>query len=159
MGTPQGAVISPLLANIYLHYVLDQWTHQWRGRKAKGAVIIVRYADDFVLGFQYREEAEQYCRELAVPLSQFGLQLHPEKTRLADQTGYLYLPGFSPYLCEGPRRWVYDPAEDGRETSETQVEADPRRTAAPTARFDPRTGEVGPDRRPGILQLSRGPGQ
>ncbi len=84
VGTPQGAVISPLLANIYLHYVLDLWTHQWRGRKAKGAVIIVRYADDFVLGFQHREEAEQYRRELAVRLSQFGLQLHPEKTRLIE---------------------------------------------------------------------------
>lgn len=84
VGTPQGAVISPLLANIYLHYVLDLWTHQWRGRKAQGAVVIVRYADDFVLGFQYREEAERYRRELAERLAQFGLSLHPKKTRLIE---------------------------------------------------------------------------
>ncbi len=95
VGTPQGAVISPLLANIYLHYVLDLWAHQWRRRKAKGAVMIVRYADDFVLGFQYREEAERYRRELAERLSQFGLQLHPEKTRLIE---------FGRYASENRRR-------------------------------------------------------
>ena len=83
-GYATGGVSSPLLANIYLHYVLDQWTHQWRGRKAQGTMIIVRYAADFVLGFQYREAAEKYRRELAVRLSQFGLQLHLEKTRLIE---------------------------------------------------------------------------
>ena len=170
VGTPQGAVISPLLANIYLHYVLDLWSHQWRGRKAKGAVIMVRYTADFVLGFQYREAAEQYRRELAVRLSQFGLQLHPEKTRLiefgrrasenrrrggAEETGYLYLPGLSPHLCERPQRRVYDPAEDRGETSETQVEEGPRRTVAPTARFAPRTGKVGPVRPPGLFHTMR----
>ena len=60
VGTPQGAVISPLLANVYLHYVLDLWAHQWRSRHARGDVIIVRYADDFVLGFQHRSEAERF---------------------------------------------------------------------------------------------------
>ncbi len=83
VGTPQGAVISPLLANIYLHYVLDQWTLHWR-KHARGDVIIVRYADDFVLGFQHRHEAERFLAELKARLNQFGLSLHPEKTRLIE---------------------------------------------------------------------------
>jgi len=64
IGTPQGAVASPLLANIYLHYVLDLWANQWRKRKTRGEMIIVRFADDFVLGFQYREEAERFLRDV-----------------------------------------------------------------------------------------------
>ena len=65
VGTPQGAVISPLLANIYLHYVLDLWVHGWRSHQARGEVYIVRYADDFVLGFQYRADAQRFQSELA----------------------------------------------------------------------------------------------
>jgi RNA-directed DNA polymerase len=84
VGTPQGAVISPLLANVYLHYVLDLWAQQWRGRHAKGDVIIIRYADDFVLGFQYRSEAERFLNDLQERLGRFGLSLHPEKTRLIE---------------------------------------------------------------------------
>jgi RNA-directed DNA polymerase len=80
-GTPQGAAISPLLANIYLHYVFDHWVHQWRSRNAK-ATIVARYADDFVVGFQRREDAERCWRELEERLKKFGLELHPEKTRL-----------------------------------------------------------------------------
>jgi group II intron reverse transcriptase/maturase len=83
-GTPQGAVISPLLANIYLHYVLDLWVNQWRRREARGEVIIVRYADDFVLGFQYREDAERLRRALESRMEKFGLTLHPDKTRLLE---------------------------------------------------------------------------
>jgi len=83
-GTPQGAVISPLLANIYLHYVLDLWVQQWRRREARGDVIIVRYADDFVMGFQYREDAERLRNALEARMSKFGLALHPEKTRLLE---------------------------------------------------------------------------
>jgi RNA-directed DNA polymerase len=81
-GTPQGAVISPILANLYLHYVLDLWVNQWRRKKARGDVIIVRYADDAVLGFQYRDEAMRFLVELRERLAKFGLELHPEKTRL-----------------------------------------------------------------------------
>lgn len=84
VGTPQGAVISPLLANIYLHYVLDQWAHHWRRKYASGDIIIERYADDFVMGFQHRHEAIRFLAELKVRLNQFGLTLHPEKTRLIE---------------------------------------------------------------------------
>jgi group II intron reverse transcriptase/maturase len=84
VGTPQGSVISPILANVFLHYVLDLWAHQWRNRHARGSVIMVRYADDFVMGFQSRVDAERFLRELHKRLEQFGLQLHPEKTRLIE---------------------------------------------------------------------------
>ena len=81
-GTPQGAVISPLLANIYLHYVFDQWVHQWRQRHAVGDVTVVRYADDSVMGFQYEGEARRFLRALRERMAKFGLSLHPDKTRL-----------------------------------------------------------------------------
>jgi group II intron reverse transcriptase/maturase len=83
-GTPQGAVISPILANLYLHYALDLWVDQWRRKKATGDVIIVRYADDAVLGFQHRHEAERFLEQLRERLGKFGLELHPEKTRLIE---------------------------------------------------------------------------
>lgn len=83
MGTPQGAVISPLLANIYLHYVLDLWVNKWR-KGARGDVIIVQYADDWIMGFQYRKEAERFLHKLRERLAKFGLELHPEKTRLLE---------------------------------------------------------------------------
>lgn len=83
-GTPQGGSISPLLANIYLHYALDLWAHDWRKRQSHGDVIIVRYADDFVVGFQHRSEAERFLRELRQQLERFRLELHPEKTRLIE---------------------------------------------------------------------------
>jgi group II intron reverse transcriptase/maturase len=84
VGTPQGAVISPLLANIYLHYVLDRWVIEWRKVHAKGDAVIVRYADDFVLGFQYRGEAERFLKQLRERMAEYGLELHPEKTRLIE---------------------------------------------------------------------------
>ena len=81
-GTPQGAPISPLLANIYLHYVMDLWVRQWRRRTAQGEMIAVRYADDSVLGFEKPEDAWSFRHALEVRLAQFNLTLHPEKTRL-----------------------------------------------------------------------------
>lgn len=81
-GLPQGAVISPLLSNIYLHYVFDLWSHAWREKKAKGDVIIIRYADDAVLGFQNKWDANEYLALLNRRLDRFGLATHPEKTRL-----------------------------------------------------------------------------
>jgi RNA-directed DNA polymerase len=81
-GTPQGGSASPLLANVYLHYVFDLWAQRWRKKRAHGDVIIVRYADDFIVGFQHRADAERFRRELGERLAQFRLELHPEKTRL-----------------------------------------------------------------------------
>jgi RNA-directed DNA polymerase len=80
-GTPQGAVISPLLSNVYLHYVLDQWSDQWR-QAAAGEMTIVRYADDAIVGFQHEHEAKRYLRELREHLQQFGLELNEDKTKL-----------------------------------------------------------------------------
>lgn len=83
-GTPQGGNVSPLLANIYLHYVLDLWAHRWRRQHARGDVIIVRYVDDFVVGFQYREEAERFLADLRERMLRFRLELHADKTRLIE---------------------------------------------------------------------------
>ncbi|MCA9729563.1 MAG: group II intron reverse transcriptase/maturase [Candidatus Eisenbacteria bacterium] len=81
-GTVQGGSISPLLANLYLHHVFDLWADQWRNRHAKGAVVVVRYADDFVVGFEHRDDAERFLAGLVERMQRFGLELHPEKTRL-----------------------------------------------------------------------------
>jgi RNA-directed DNA polymerase len=83
-GTPQGAVVSPLLANIYLHYVFDLWAERWRRREASGDMIIVRYADDLVVGFQHKADAERFWAALAQRLATFALTLHPDKTRLIE---------------------------------------------------------------------------
>ena len=84
-GTPQGSVISPVLANVTLHYVLDAWVHRiWRPQRAQGEMIIVRYADDFVLGFQHRSDAERFLREATARFAEYGLTLHPDKTRLIE---------------------------------------------------------------------------
>lgn len=83
-GTPQGGSISPLLANIYLHYGFDLWIDHWRRTQAKGDIIVVRYADDFVIGFQYKWEAERFVKELQERFGTFNLELHEEKTRLIE---------------------------------------------------------------------------
>jgi RNA-directed DNA polymerase len=83
-GTPQGASISTLLANVYLHYVFDLWVHRWRGRHARGEMLVVRYADDFVVGFQHRGDAERFWAALRERFAQFGLELSEEKTRLIE---------------------------------------------------------------------------
>jgi len=83
-GTPQGAVISPFLANVYLHYVYDLWVNAWRERHARGHMIVVRYADDTVVGFQHRQEALKFLEDLKGRLAKFSLELHPEKTRLIE---------------------------------------------------------------------------
>jgi len=83
-GVPQGASASPLLANVYLHYVLDLWANQWRDRHARGDVILVRFADDFVAGFQHRDDAERFLADLRERFAQFNLELAAEKTRLIE---------------------------------------------------------------------------
>jgi len=83
-GTPQGGSASPLLANVYLHYVFDLWVRAWRRKQARGDMIVVRFADDLVLGFQYKSEAERFWKELAQRLRKFRLELQPDKTRLVE---------------------------------------------------------------------------
>ena len=83
-GAPQGASASPLLANIYLHYVLDRWVRQWRRKHAHGDVIIVRFADDFVAGFEHQADAQRFLSDLRERLAKFSLELHPDKTRLIE---------------------------------------------------------------------------
>jgi len=83
-GTGQGSVISPLLANIYLHYALDLWAVRWRRREATGDMIIVRYADDFIVGFQHESDARRFLNEMRERLGKFALSLHPEKTRIIE---------------------------------------------------------------------------
>jgi len=84
IGTPQGSVASPLLANIYLHYVFDLWVIQWRRKTVNGDMIVVRYADDAVMGFEHRKDAEVFLEELRERMRKFGLELHSEKTRLIE---------------------------------------------------------------------------
>jgi group II intron reverse transcriptase/maturase len=94
-GTPQGGSASPLLANIYLHYVFDLWVQAWRRKQASGDVIVVRFADDIVIGFQNKSDAERFWAELAERVRKFGLELHPEKTRLLE---------FGPFAATNRRR-------------------------------------------------------
>jgi group II intron reverse transcriptase/maturase len=95
MGTAQGAVISPLLANIYLHYVLDLWAERLRRHEATGDMIIVRYADDFIVGFEYEHDARRFLDAMRQRLGEFALSLHPEKTRLIE---------FGRYAAENRKR-------------------------------------------------------
>src|SRR6516162_5289378 len=83
-GTGQGSVVSPLLANIYLHYVFDLWAKRWRRREATGDMIIVRYADDLIVGFQHEAEARRFLEIMRARLKEFSLSLHPDKTRLIE---------------------------------------------------------------------------
>ena len=83
-GIPQGGVLSPLLANIYLHYAFDQWANQWRKRHARGEVYIIRYADDIITCFQYEDDGKAFKRTLEMRLARFNLKLHPKKTKLIE---------------------------------------------------------------------------
>ena len=94
-GTPQGGSASPLLANVYLHYAFDLWAHHWRRKQAQGDVVIVRFADDIVVGFQHRAEAERFRAELEERFRKFNLELHAEKTRLLE---------FGPFAADNRRR-------------------------------------------------------
>jgi RNA-directed DNA polymerase len=94
-GTPQGGSISPLLANVYLHYAFDLWAQRWRKTQARGDMIVVRYADDLIVGFQHRAEAERFLADLRERFTKFGLELHPEKTRGLE---------FGPFAAEDRRR-------------------------------------------------------
>ena len=82
IGAPQGAVISPILANVYLHYVLDLWAHKWRRQSSRGDMMIIRYADDSVFGFEYEDDAHHFLTEMRMRMNKFGLTIHPDKTQL-----------------------------------------------------------------------------
>jgi retron-type reverse transcriptase len=125
-GTSQGSVISPLLANIYLHYVFDLWVDVWRKKYARGEVIVLRYADDIVLGFQWGTDADRFRKSLEERLGKFGLELHPEKTRRIEfgryatepetkrrrQAGDLRLPWLHAYQREERERVLCCAAHD-----------------------------------------------
>ncbi len=96
-GTVQGGSISPLLANVYLHYVFDTWVKRWRRTQARGDVIVVRFADDFVVGFEHQAEAERFLTELKERFRKFGLELHSEKTRLIGRM-HAGIPALGAYL-------------------------------------------------------------
>ena len=130
IGAPQGASASPLLANIYLHYVLDRWVRQWRKRHAHGDVVIVRFADDFVAGFEHKSDAEQFLADLRERFTKFGLELHPDKTRLIEfgrnaarnraargdgKPETFDFLGFTHYLREDQERAVLAEAKDNLE--------------------------------------------
>ena len=123
-------MVSPLLANVYLHYVFDLWVEAWRKKVARGDVIVVRYADDLVVGFEHRTDAERFLQEFRERLAKFGLELHPDKTRLIEfgrfrrtrpgtawrgKTGELHVPGVHALLWERQQRTFHRLAQDGEE--------------------------------------------
>jgi group II intron reverse transcriptase/maturase len=170
-GTPQGAVISPLLANLYLHYVLDVWAKVWRDRVARGDMIIVRYADDAVLGFQSREDAERFQEQLEERLRKFGLELHPDKTRLIEFGRYaaedrakrgegkpepFNFLGFT-HICGAAKLMLPVPQDDGQ-THGRQAEGYTFEAATADARADTGDGEVAGHGGSRVLPISRGAG-
>ena len=127
-GVPQGASVSPLLANVYAHYVFDLWAHQWRHRHARGDVVIVRFADDAVVGFEYRQDAERFCAELRDRLSKFNLELDGREDA-ADRVRAVCRPGSAaagPWQAgDVPFSWLYAYLWEGRERA-LQAQADHR---------------------------------
>jgi retron-type reverse transcriptase len=130
-GTPQGSVISPLLANVYLHYVFDLWAQNWRTKSATGEMIFVRYADDFVMGFQHRSDAERCLQELRGRLAKFGLELHPDKTRLLEFGRFAAV-----YECG--RQAPSGDFLGGADRPRRRPPADPARLLLPSRAFFPR---------------------
>ena len=170
-GTAQGASVSPLLSNVFLHYVFDLWADQWRRRHARGDVILVRFADDYVAGFEHREDAERFLADLRGRFAEFGLELHPDKTRLIEfgrfaalnrerrgrpEAGHVRFPGPHAHLREGQARAVQAQAGHEQEEDARQAQIGQDRDAQADASPDPRTGTLarqGPAR---ALQLLRG---
>ncbi len=146
-GTPQGASVSPLLANVYLHYVLDLWADWWRRQPGRGDVVIVRWADDFIVGFEQEEDAHQFLAELRERFAKFGLELHPDKTRLIEfgrnadwkrrRRGLGRPETFDflglTHICAGQGRTVLDQAHHDRQADAGEAEADQHRAEAPSA--------------------------
>ena len=169
-GTGQGSVISPLIANIYLHYVFDLWANRWRRREATGDMIIVRFADDLIVGFEHENDARRFLEAMRERLQKFSLSLHPDKTRLIEfgrhaaanrrrrglgkPETFKFL-GFRVHLWQiasGPlSRNEKDPTRPhGREAA-----SDQGGTATAAAPADPRNGELAGASRCRILRLPR----
>ena len=162
VGSPQGASVSPLLANVYLHYVFDLWARQWRRRHARGDMIVVRFADDFVVGFQHLGDAQTVpATTFANGSPKFGLELHPDKTRLiefgrfaarnrarrgARETGDVRLPGLHAHLREGEKRTLLAPAHHHLETDAGQAGRRQRPAQTAPASAHPRTGPLAGER-------------
>ena len=162
-GTAQGASVSPLLANVYLHYVFDLWADQWRRRNARGDMILVRFADDWLAGFERHGDAARFLADLHERLAKFGLELHPDKTRLIEFGRFaarnrarrgiklrpetFEFPGFT-HQCATARHQ--------QEAAPAQAASGQDRTALPPAPPDPRTRTLA-QKRPGrALPLPRG---
>ena len=168
-GTGQGSVISPLLANIYLHYTLDQWAVRWRQREATGDMIFVRYADDFIVGFQHERDACRFLDEMRERLGKFALTLSREdpahrvrtlcggtpQTARVRQAGDFQLSGLHLYLRQNPRGQIPDQKEDPGGPHAGEAQDGSRGNAAAHAPAHPRSGEVAVLRRQWLLQLSR----
>jgi RNA-directed DNA polymerase len=167
-GTPQGGSVSPLLANIYLHHVFDLWIQWWRKTRAQGDVIVVRYADDFIVGFQHRHEAERCLGELRERFAKFNLELHPDKTRLiefgrfADENrrgrgdgkpGDIRLSGIHAHVREDQEREVSGDPPHGGEEDASEAQGDQARASAQAAPLDSRGREVAGVSPSGLLPL------
>jgi len=169
-GTGQGAVISPLLANIYLHYVLDLWAERWRRREATGDMIIVRYADDIIVGFEHEADARRFLDAMRERLGEFALTLHPDKTRLIEfgrhaaanrERRGLGKPetfnflGFT-FICGKVASGQVPPQEENPARPHAgEVASHQAGVAAAQAPADPGPGEMAETGRQGLLQLSR----
>ncbi len=166
---PQGAVISPLLANIYLHYVFDLWAHQWRRRYATGNVVMVRYADDIVIGFDKRYDARRFRIAMQRRLREFGLTVHPEMVRPLRcrkpchqgkrQTRNVQLPRVHAHQRERSQRQVHADTKDPPGSDDGNSESHQRRSAKALALLNPRTGKMAQESGSGIPELSLGTGQ
>src|SRR5688572_1687593 len=168
-GTGQGSVISPLLANVYLHYALDLWAERWRRHKATGDMIIVRYADDFIVGFQHHADAQCFLDEMRERLGKFALSLHPRRpvdrvrtlccgtpqATWARQAGDLQLPGLHLHLRHNPFGEIPATAENPSGPHASEAPGDQAEAATAHAPADPRAGEVAGTGYPRLLQLPR----
>src|SRR3989442_13881906 len=137
LGTTQGAVASPLLANVYLHCLFDLWADVWRKKVAKGDVVVVRYADDLVVGFQHRTDAERFLKEFRERLAKFGLELHADKTRMiefgrfaardrkqrGEGTRDLHILGLHPLLWAAHQRSFHRLADHGEEADGREAQS------------------------------------
>ena len=174
VGTPQGSVISPLLANVFLHYVLDLWAHQWRERTARGSVILVRYADDFVMGFQSQVDAERFLREMRTTLGAVRTtassrqdaahRIRPVRGRTTcaagrGQAGDVQLPGFHAHLREDQARRVHHQAKVDCQAAAIQAARHYRAVEATHASRGKRSWQMAAVGHPRVVQLPRDPRQ